>query len=156
LKKDYQPKKVLYYYSTKTHYYLKCKWSEFKIIKKAVSKHKSQYSSLQSKLIIAFYIKLSIIKHFLETGKFSESFREKKFDKNRNPLPPTKFENMSFRERIIYYLFSNLTIRGFVKFYNLSPREIGFKINYNNRDVLKLLDERYIYKYQINKEFKSQ
>lgn len=105
---------------------------------------------------MAFYNKLSIIKHFLETETFSESFREKKFDKNRNPLPPIKFEDMSFRERIIYNLFSNFTIRGFVKFYNLSLREIGFKINYDNRDVLKLLDKRYIYKYQINKEFKSQ
>ncbi|TFF97235.1 MAG: hypothetical protein EU541_08495 [Promethearchaeota archaeon] len=147
----FRPKAVFYYYSSKTHYYIQCRWHDFKIIENATKQHRSQYSPTQSKFIINFYNKLSILRHFLETGKFSESFRKQKFNKKGIPRAPTVFNNMSFRERIIYYLFSNMTIGGFVKFYNLSPKKIGLEIKYDTSDLLKSKDKRYKFPYQMKK-----
>jgi LmbE family N-acetylglucosaminyl deacetylase len=150
LKRQSRPKRTFYYYSTKTHFYLKCRWKDFKIVKEALEKHKSQYSSFQSKLILTFYNKLSILRHLLETKNTSESLREQKLSENGQPLAPPKFNDMSFRDRVIYYLFSNTTIWGYVKFYNFSPEQLGFNMNYKNKDLLKSLDKRYKYRYQNN------
>jgi len=144
----FRPKAVFYYYSSKTNYYIQCRWYDFKIIENAIKQYKSQYSPIECKIIINFYKKLSILRHFLETGKFSESFRKQNCNRKGIPLAPKIFTNMSFRERIIYYLFSNATIRGFVKFYNLSPKKIGLEINYNTSDMLKSKDKRYEFIYQ--------
>ncbi|TXT66255.1 MAG: hypothetical protein BAJALOKI3v1_40065 [Promethearchaeota archaeon] len=150
LKPVSRPKRTFYYYSTKTHFYLKCQWRDFKIVKKSLEKHKSQYSSFQSKLIITFYNKLSILRHLLETKKTSESVREQKSSEDGKLVSPPKFDDMSFRDRVIYYLFSNTTIWGYVKFYNLSPEQLGGSITYNSKDLLKSLDKRYRYRYQNN------
>ncbi len=147
----FRPKAIFYYYSSKTHYYIQCRWHDFKIIENATKQHRSQYSPIQSKFIINFYNKLSILRHFLETGKFSESFRKQKFNRKGIPLAPKTFTNTSFRERILYYLFSNTTIGGFVKFYNRSPEKIGLKINYNNYDLVKSKDKRYEFPYQTKR-----
>jgi LmbE family N-acetylglucosaminyl deacetylase len=149
LKPAFHLKKLFYYYSTKTHYYLKCNWKDFKTIEKALCNHKSQYTPIETRLIMYFYNRLSILRHRLETGNFSESFREQKFI-DGIPIFPPRFEEMSFRERMIYYLFSNITILGFVKFYNISPKELGLQIDYNTYDFLRSKDRRYKYKFERN------
>jgi LmbE family N-acetylglucosaminyl deacetylase len=151
LNQEALPKRVFYYYSTKTHFYLKCNWKDFKIVERALRKHKSQYSAMESKLIMVFYNRLSILRHFLETFGFSESFREQQFQ-DGTPVTPSTFEEMSFRERIIYYLFSSTTIWGSLKFFDMPPEEVGIYLNYNTRDHLKSIDHRYQYVFEANRE----
>jgi len=124
LLKSEQPRRTFYYYSTKTRNYIKCKWKDFKIVKEVLSQHKSQYSPLENKLFTTFYKKLSILRHFFETKKFSESFREQEFN-NGFPVAPEEFEKMRMRARIIYFAFSKVTIWGYKKLHNLTPQELG-------------------------------
>jgi LmbE family N-acetylglucosaminyl deacetylase len=126
LKEVERPKKVFYYYSFRTRFYFKCRWKDFKIVKEAQSKHKSQYTPLEIKLMLTFYNKFSIFRHFFERGSFSESFREQKF-KSGFPEPPKQFKRMSFRKRVIYYIFSKLTIQGYLRFHNLTAKELGLE-----------------------------
>jgi hypothetical protein len=84
----------------------------------------------------------------LETVACSESFRKQKFHKGL-PIPPPRFEQMSFRERIIYYLFSNTTIWGSIKFFAQAPDKLGLNINYDTFDLLKAKDKRYKYPYEL-------
>lgn len=126
LKKSELPGKVFYYYSTQTRYYLKCRWRDFRIVREALSQHRSQFSPLEIKAAIVLYKKLSIFKHLLERRRFSESFREQHYHNNKPTLPP-KFEEMSFIKRVIYYILSKITIRGYTKFHNLTPEEIGLR-----------------------------
>jgi LmbE family N-acetylglucosaminyl deacetylase len=126
LEKSELPHKVFYYYSTRTRYYLKCQWKDFKIVREALSQHKSQYTPLETKRILVFYNKLSILRHLLERKKFSESFREQKFSGGK-PISPLKFKEMSLRKRIIYYTFSKITIWGYKKLHNITPEELGLR-----------------------------
>jgi len=126
LKEVERPKKVFYYYSFRTRFYFKCRWKDFKIVKEAQSKHKSQYTPLEIKLMLTFYNKFSIFRHFFERGSFSESFREQKF-KSGFPEPPKQFKRMSFRKRVIHYIFSKLTIQGYLRFHNLTAKELGLE-----------------------------
>ncbi|MHA1269029.1 MAG: hypothetical protein ACTSPY_04515 [Candidatus Helarchaeota archaeon] len=117
------PKKVFYYYTTKSNFYIKCKWKDFKIIKKALDQHKSQISPLESKFTIFFYKKFSILKHLIEKGIVSESFRVQKLQ-NGIPIPPKKFNQMGFKKRLAYYIFSAFTISGYKKFHNLTLEDL--------------------------------
>jgi len=149
LTKKELPTNVFYYYSYKSGFYIKCRWKDFAAIKEALFQHKSQYSPLAVQMIITLYNKLSLIRHLLERREISESFREQKIEHGK-PVKPPKFKEMSFRKRLIYYLFSNVTIWGYTKFYNVSPEGLGLKMDYDNQDLLKQKDLRYSYKYLKN------
>ncbi|MHA1276850.1 MAG: PIG-L deacetylase family protein [Candidatus Helarchaeota archaeon] len=120
LKKSELPR-VFYYYSVRTKFYLKCKWKDFKILQAALSEHKSQISPLGLKAIINLYKKVSIFRHLLERGSCSESYREQKFRDGK----PITYKKFTFYERVLYYIFSSLTIGGYEKLHNLTPEDIG-------------------------------
>jgi len=149
--KSFKPQRLFYYYSTKNNYYLTSNWKDFNIVEKAIASHKSQYSPLESKLIVWFYNKFNIFRHYLKRGKFSESFREQKFENNIPEYPP-KFTEMPFKDRMFYYILSKLTIWGAVKFYTISPEALGLNINYDDKDILKLKDKKYQYKYKTKRK----
>jgi len=123
LKKSELPLKVFYYYTTKADTYLKCNWSDFKIVKLMQSQHKSQYSPFENKIFITIYNKLSVIKHFFECGYFSESFRSQKFNNNKI-VSPKPFNKMGFSKRILYYILNYFTEKGYKKFHNLSIEDL--------------------------------
>jgi LmbE family N-acetylglucosaminyl deacetylase len=95
LSEQYLPKKVLYYYSTRTDFYIRCSWNDFEIIEKAIAQHRSQYTPVQRIIFVSFYNKLSIIRHLLEKGQFSESFRVQKIANNQL-IQPIPFDQMKF------------------------------------------------------------
>ncbi|MBD3352064.1 MAG: hypothetical protein GF364_11310 [Candidatus Lokiarchaeota archaeon] len=142
LKSSEMPKKVLYYYSTSTDYYIKCDWRDFPIVSNALYEHKSQYSPLEVKFVIAFYNKLSLLRHLLERRSVSESFREQKIENNR-PVPPENFNEMNLYKRLIFYSFSTVTIWGSMNLITATPEEIGLENEFDLTDKLREHDPRY-------------
>ncbi|TFG05619.1 MAG: PIG-L family deacetylase [Promethearchaeota archaeon] len=112
---------VFYYYSTKTDCYIKCRWVDFRLVAAALAEHKSQYSPLAVKFIIMFYNKLSICRHFLERGWVSESFRAQPY-RNGTPITPG---HISLLQRLIYYIFSTITLWGVRQLHDLTPEQVG-------------------------------
>jgi len=140
------PKKILYYLSTRTDFYVKCRWKDFKIIKEALAEHKTQYTALENKLIILMYNKFAILRHLFEKCSISESFREQRV-LNGELEPPEKFEKMSFRKRSRYYTYSTVTIWGYMKLIDMSLEELGLISKFDLSDTLKNREPRYTYKY---------
>jgi LmbE family N-acetylglucosaminyl deacetylase len=142
LKKSELPKRVYYYLSNKTRFYIKCRWKDFKIVEEALLQHRTQVTPMFVKMMLVFYNKLSILRHLLKTRSASECFREQEF-KDGVPLNPAQFEEMPFRTRWIYYLFSTVTLWGSKKLINLSPEKLNLRSEYDLSDILKTKDHRY-------------
>jgi LmbE family N-acetylglucosaminyl deacetylase len=116
---------VLFYYSVKADFYLKCHWRDFNIIEAALNEHRSQCSPLAVKLMVTFYKKLSIFRHLLKKGTCSESYRKQKYKNGRPYIPRI----LSFRERLIYYIYSNFTLKGVQHLHDLTPEDVGLDRN---------------------------
>jgi len=142
LQKSELPKRVYYYLSNKTRFYIKCRWKDFKIVEEALLQHRTQVSPMFVKMMLTFYNKLSIFRHLLKTRSASECFREQEF-KDGVPISPPRFEEMPFRTRWIYYLFSTVTLWGNKKLIDLSPEKLNLSSKYDLSDMLKIKDPRY-------------
>ncbi|TFF85365.1 MAG: PIG-L family deacetylase [Promethearchaeota archaeon] len=114
-------KYIFYYYSFQNDFYFKCNWKDFKIIEKALSKHASQFSPLNTKIEITFYNKLVIFFRFLKTGHISESYRIQKFHNGKLKSP----EQFSFFDTIKYSVFSSTTLWGYRRLVDMRPEELG-------------------------------
>lgn len=154
LSESERPKKVLYYYSTSTDYYIPCKWKDINVAEKALLDHKSQYSPFDVKIIMHLYNRLSIFRHLIEKAQVSESFRLQNF-KNGRPVFPEKYDQMNIYKRIIYMQFSNVTIWGSRELHDVSLEELGLKADYNMYDLLRLKDPRYKFKGDPNQKRKT-
>jgi LmbE family N-acetylglucosaminyl deacetylase len=142
LKKSELPKRVYYYLSNKTRFYIKCRWKDFKIVEEALLKHQTQVTPFYAKFMLLFYNKLSIFRHLLERRSFSESFREQEF-KDGVPVSPPRFEEMPFRTRWVYYMWSSVTIWGYMQLVDMSLEELNLKSEFDLSDKLKKVDRRY-------------
>lgn len=151
LSESERPKKVIYYYSTSTDFYVNCDWLDFQVAENALIEHKSQYSPLSVKLIMCLYNRLSIFRHLLETGVISESFRLQKF-KDGKPMMPEKFSEMNIYKRIINYMFGNVTIWGSMNLINKTWRDLGLSNKFDLRDTLRSKDKRYWYRTKKRKK----
>jgi LmbE family N-acetylglucosaminyl deacetylase len=146
LKSAELPKKILYYLSTKTDFYMKCRWKDFEIVKKALAEHKTQYTPLANKFIILMYNKFAILRHLFEKCSISESLREQKII-NGTLEPPEQFEKMSFRKRGRYYTYSTVTVWGYTQLIDMSLEELGLTSKFDLSDTLKKKDRRYLPNY---------
>lgn len=77
LKKEEFPRRFFFYYSFKTGFALKCRFSDLKIFAEALAQHRSQVSPEQAKKML-FWRRLLFLIRYLRKGGFAQTFREVK------------------------------------------------------------------------------